>query len=100
MEYSMEYCNGWTNGYISAWNSEHLQSRTPSTIQTDEKGLPVFVHLSLNCKTNSDNSHNCRYVNGTYSQLPIKYGLTTENPLSQFTYEAIYFKSFSSTNYN
>jgi hypothetical protein len=70
--HTKEYCNGWTNGYISAWNSEHSQSRTPSTIQTNEKGLPVFVHLSLNCKTNSDNSHDCRYVNGTYSQLPIK----------------------------
>ena len=70
--HTKEYCNGWTNGYISAWNSEHSQSRTPSTIQTNEKGLPIFVHLSLNCKTNSENSHNCRYVNGTYSQLPIK----------------------------
>jgi hypothetical protein len=69
LQHTTEYCNGWTNGYISAWNYEHSPSQKRLTIPTNGKGLAV---LSLICKTMPIGSYNCRYVNGTFSQLSIK----------------------------
>lgn len=87
-----------TNGYISAWDSEHTptskqinnpkqagQTIPPNINQNishlssqgsnatiHKKVLPTFAHLDLICQNKSNHTLNCSYMNGTYSQLPIK----------------------------
>jgi hypothetical protein len=80
--HATEYCNGWTDGYIAAWNTFH----SPTSIHTAQNvsaGMkPSSSHLSsptismaghkkeiptlaLICKKKSENSLICTYTNGT-----------------------------------
>jgi hypothetical protein len=80
--HTTHYCNGWTNGYISTWNTRHVASTSKSTSPVQNVGgsassntnntkvlLSTFTHLSLICKKNANNnSLICTYSNGTSSQ--------------------------------
>jgi Caspase domain len=86
--HTTEYCNGWTNGYISAWNTKHTPSsvqpnKLPPAIRNVSSGMKVGISnstvpvsnmanhkkalptLALICKNKSGNSLICTYTNGT-----------------------------------
>ena len=73
-QHTTYYCNGWTDGYISAWNDKYKQSSTVSSggishpadavnsTATHKKPLPT---LALLCKNKSGNNLICTYTNST-----------------------------------